>query len=137
MKRSPTSKIGLLVISLLVIGAVLGACGSASEPEDQVFDLTISDGKLDLDPSVIQVKQGDTVTLRIDGDELGTFHLHGYDLEVDVSPDDTASVEFTADATGAFRITFHGAGEGEEGAEHQEEGEGEEVTIASLEVQPR
>ena len=135
MKRTSVFRMGLLAASLLIIGAVLGACGDESEPEDRVFDLTISDGKLDLDPSDIQVKQGDTVTLRIDADEHGSFHLHGYDLEVGVSPDETASMGFTADATGAFRITFHGGGE--EDGEHQEEGEGEEVNIASLVVQPR
>ena len=143
-----------LVISVSLAALVLftsvlafGACGGGAEPEARDFDLQIEDKKLNFDPSVIKVKQGDTVTLRIDADESGTFHLHGYDIQKEVGPDGTTTMELTASATGRFNITFHPGGGGEEehaeseeaqaeGDEHAE-GEGEEIMIASFEVHPR
>lgn len=120
---------------LLTSALALGACGGGSEPEARAFDLKIEERKLNLDPAVIKVKQGDTVTLRIDADEHGTVHLHGYDIEKEVGPDGTTTMELTASATGQFNITFHPGGEGE-GGEHAED-EGEEIMIASFEVHPR
>ena len=124
---------------IMAAALTLSACGGDSEPQDREFDLRIEDGKLDLDPAVIKVSQGDSVTLRIDADEHGTFHLHGYDIEIEVGPDSTAVMDITASATGNFPITFHA----NDGGGHEAEGEGEkhdeeeEPTIASLEVHPR
>ena len=130
---------GLAMLSLvLATSVVLAACGGGSEPEHRPFDLTIKDRKLDLDPAVVKVKQDDTVTLSIRSDESGRFHLHGYDIEKDVGPDETTVMEFTANATGDFRITFHPGTAGEEREEEeQHEEEGEELPIGSLEVHPR
>jgi hypothetical protein len=36
------------------------------------------------------VREGDSVTLRIDSDEPMEFHLHGYDAEREVQPGETA-----------------------------------------------
>ena len=124
---------------IMATALTLSGCGGDSEPQDREFDLRVEDGKLDLDPAVIKVDQGDSVTLRMDADEHGTFHLHGYDIEIEVGPDSTAVMDVTANATGNFPITFHANQEEghegeEEGEEHDEE---EEPTIGSLEVHPR
>ena len=130
---------GLILLALVASLAALAACGGDSEPETRTFDLEISDAGLNLDRMDMDVKQGDTVTLRIDTDEHGTFHLHGYDIEREVGPDDTATMEFLANATGKFDITFHPGGESEEHEEeeHDEGHEGEEKLIGSLRVEPR
>ena len=77
------------------------------------------------------------VTLKIKADDAGEFHLHGYDIEMDVSPAQTVDLYFVASATGRFRITFH-AEEVNAGSEDEhKEGGKEETTIGFLEVQPR
>ncbi len=97
-------------MTLAVSAVALAAC-STSEPEDRLFDLSIEHGALTLDPPVMKVDQGDTVTLNFDSDEHGSVHLHGYDEEFEVGPDEIATLEFTADATGSFKLTLHAAGE--------------------------
>ena len=149
MKTNTFARAFLLPVAALAVVGVLGACGGGSEPEAREFGLRIEGRKLNLDPAVIKVNQGDTVTLNIDADEHGTFHLHGYDIEIDLSLDETAKMEFVASATGKFNITFH-PGEEEQGKtgeqKHEEDKkdsgdthdeEAEEIPIASLEVRPR
>jgi len=135
MKASTFSRAVLLGVATLGAALILSACGAGAEPEDREFDLRIEERRLNLQPAVIKVNQGDGVTLNVDADEHGIFHLHGYDIEIDLSPEQTASMAFTANATGKFSITFHPGEEVQgEGGEHDEEGE--EIPIASLEVQP-
>ena len=135
MKAKPFIGPAFVVLALLVSVAVLSACGGP-EGQDREFDLTFEHG--DLEPSVVRVDHRDNVTLRLDSDEHGTLHLHGYDIDLHVDPDGTAIMEFKADATGRFKITFHGIEEDpEEGGDGNEHGEEEEREVASLEVLPR
>lgn len=99
-----------LVPALLVTALVASACGS-SRPEARQFDLEIREGKLALDPAVVRVNQGDSVTLHFGTDQAGAVHIHGYDIEQSVTPGQSASVQFTANATGRFTMTFHLGGE--------------------------
>ena len=91
------------VIVLASLAAV-AACGS-SDPEDLTFNLEISDRGLE--PEVVKVKQNDNVTLELGTDEPGSIHLHGYDIEQDVSPGEPTTIAFVANATGDFKIGFH------------------------------
>lgn len=120
------------------------ACGRDEESEHQEISLEVSEAKWSLESDTIRVAQGDTVTLNITSDELGTFHLHGYDIEIPVGPDETGGINFDATATGRFNITFHaGAEEGGDDDTHHTEGddkhteEGEEVDLGAIEVHPR
>ncbi len=96
--------------ALLVVALAASACGP-SRPEARQFDLEIRDGKLALDPAVVRVNQGDSVTLSFRTDQAGAVHIHGYDIEQSVTPGQAASVQFTANATGRFTMTFHPDGE--------------------------
>ena len=144
----------LLMAVLLGSAMATSACGSEVETQHSELNLEIHNRKLDLNPAVIKVNQGDKVTLRIAADEHGTFHLHGYDIEVEVGPGEAVLMELTSDAAGSFPITFHPVSEGansermKKSADAKDEGktetdagehedEGEEIPIASLEVHPR
>ena len=61
-----------------------------------------------LSPETIRVSQGDSVTLSLETDQPGTFHIHGYDYHQEARVGEITNFQFTADATGRFRINFHG-----------------------------
>ena len=104
----------VIVASAVFVSISLGlwACGESVEPQAREFSLRIEDRKLNDELAVIKVNQNDTVTLRIDSDEKGIFHLHGYDEEISVGPDETSTIALSASATGRFKITFHPSAEG-------------------------
>ncbi len=98
---------GLLTIAVTVLVLLAGCAGG--EPQDVEVAVTIRDDRMS--PDTIQVKHGDTVTLKVDSDIAGAIHLHGYDIEREVQPGEVADFAFTADATGRYRIAFHKAGQ--------------------------
>ena len=82
--------------------------GSASVRDD-VFELSIKGGKLRSGPEVLQVHQGERVTLNIRSDGRDELHLHGYDLHAQLGPGETTSLQFIADRTGRFGMELHKA----------------------------
>jgi plastocyanin len=82
------------------------------------FDLVIRNRELQQDEKTLRVTQGDNVELTWTSDEAGKLHLHGYDIEFEVSPGEPSTVTFQAHATGRFPITSHGfSGEHQHGHE--------------------
>jgi len=148
-------------MSIAILAMFLVGCGAESKPEDRTFELAISGGALE--PDLVEVKQGDRLTLDIDSDQEGTFHVHGYNEMVDLDHDGTGKLQFTTDATGRFSLVLHlfaeeesddkkGEHEGEkmEGghddddekkeSEHEMGDHGDDeavITLGTLEVQPR
>ncbi len=105
---------------LLALAAALAfaACGGG-DPESLQFGLSIQERQLIIDEGELVAKQDDEITLTLDTDESGAFHLHGYDLEREVAVGETTTLSFTANATGRFGITFHpGAGGHSHATEH-------------------
>ena len=131
-------RISLLIITMAGVGTILAAACGGSTPEAVEIPVTV-EGKT-MNPGTIRVKQGDMVTLKIDAEDDGEFHLHGYDIEQNIDGDAVASFYFVADATGRFKITFHHSKKGDD--EHKEgnhgnEEEDAEFDIGFLEVGPR
>ncbi len=128
--------VGAAILATLLVAA----CGGGGEPENLVIPVTVEHEKLE--PETLKVKHNDMVTLRIETDEPGEFHLHGYDIREDVVPGETTDFVFEASAEGRFKIAFHptSGSDDEEAEEHgdedHEEGE-EEIDIGTLEVRPR
>jgi heme/copper-type cytochrome/quinol oxidase subunit 2 len=75
-----------------------------------VYDIVVQRGKRVSEPAVLKVHQGDDVKFRITSDVADKFHLHGYNLEVPVSPERSAVLEFTAKLTGRFTYELHKSG---------------------------
>jgi hypothetical protein len=128
----------MLIITMAGVGTILAAACGGSAPEAVEIPVTV-EGKT-MNPGTIRVKQGDMVTLKIDAEDDGEFHLHGYDIEQNIDGDAVASFYFVADATGRFKITFHHSKKGDD--EHKEgnhgrEEEDAEFDIGFLEVGPR
>jgi plastocyanin len=131
----------MLLATTVAAGSILAAACGGSAPEAVEIPVDVTGEAMD--PGTIRVKQGDMVTLKINAEESGEFHLHGYDIEQDIDEDGVADLYFAADATGRFRITFHHTGEDEDEKEEKEgdhghdDEEGKEVDIGFLEVGPR
>ena len=98
---------------LAVLIAVLAAACGSSDPEELEISVSLRDKNMT--PETVRVSQDDTVTLKIDSDAPGSLHLHGYDIEQEVTPGTVADFVFVADATGRYRMAFHPAAAGGHG----------------------
>ena len=76
-----------------------------SAPRERTIDLAVEDGAMT--PEEIEVGEGDRVRLRVTSDEQMEIHLHGYDIEREVTPGEPATLSFEADLTGRFEIEDH------------------------------
>lgn len=109
----------LALVVVLVLGGLFvalrpdapssGAAGSDNAGTDgsqrKVFDVSVEDGRMS--PDEIEVTEGDRVTLRLTSDAPLEVHLHGYDLEAEVAPEEPVDLSFEADLTGRFEIEDH------------------------------
>lgn len=105
-------KRALIVIPplILLVGLffVFRPAPPAAEPKAQTFDLQVEGDSMT--PEEVEVREGDRMNLRVESDAPAEFHVHGYDLEREVEPDETATLSFTADITGRFDIEGHPVG---------------------------
>ena len=100
---------GATVPVLTAMFLLIAGEGAAESP---VFELSVRNGELPLERRVIRVRQGDDVTLRWTTDQALAIHLHGYDIELPLSPAAPDTMRFTARASGRFPIEFHAHGRG-------------------------
>jgi ABC-type glycerol-3-phosphate transport system substrate-binding protein len=129
----------IAILALLALSLVAAACGGG-EPESVSIDLEVRDRQL-VGNDVLSAKKGDTVALNWTADESVTIHLHGYNIEESVTPGETTTFAFTADAEGHFMIEAHGFGatdgDHHDGEEPEESEADEEVTLGYFDVLPR
>ncbi len=131
-----------LLLAVGLIAIIAGAACSGGDPQELDIEVSIDHGVMN--PETIEVIQGDMVTLKILANEGGEFHLHTYDIEMDIEAGSETDFFFVAEATGRFKITYHPQGESEhneeekEGEEeHDQQDEAGEIEVGFLEVQPR
>jgi hypothetical protein len=131
-----------LLLAVGLIAIIAGAACSGGDPQELDIEVSIDHGLMN--PETIEVIQGDMVTLKILANEGGEFHLHTYDIEMDIEAGSETDFFFVAEATGRFKITYHPQGESEhneeekEGEEeHDQQDEAGEIEVGFLEVQPR
>jgi hypothetical protein len=94
------------------MGAPTDAEGQGTQaraPRQDVFDLVIKGGKPVAGPVLLQVHEGEQVTLNIRSDSMDELHLHGYDLHAHIGPEQTATLHFSASRTGRFGLELHKA----------------------------
>ena len=104
--------------------AALIRAAVAQEGPRRVIEARIENRKMVAPSEAIRITEGDVIELRWTSDEAVDLHLHGYDVELHVRPDEPAAMVIEAYATGRFPITSHGWGEGHD-------------TLTYLEVYPR
>lgn len=106
------AKTPILTVTVVVVLVGLGLVGlffalrpapqEEAEPQERAVDLEIRGDAMS--PPEIVVGEGDRVTLEITADRPMELHLHGYDLEEEVSPGEPAELSFDAGITGRFGI---------------------------------
>jgi len=116
--------------AIVLLGVVL-LCGAAAARE---FEIGIRDRRVEGSASTLRVRRGETVLLRFRTDEAVSLHVHGYDVQVKVSPTAPALSRFEATVAGRFPITAHEFGAV---ADPKARPKGHrEVTLLHLEVLP-
>lgn len=108
------------VLRLLSAAAVIGMTGAVSTivmpharaAEARRIAVEIKERHVVGAGNVIRVGEGDMVELVWSTDERVELHLHGYDIELTVTPGNPAVMRFEAYASGRFPVTSHGFGDG-------------------------
>lgn len=71
------------------------------------YEMVIKHGAKRSGPEVMQVSEGDEVTLKISSDQADELHVHGYDLYTKIVPGTPAVLSFQADRSGRFTMELH------------------------------
>lgn len=71
-------------------------------PQPKIFALSIKNKKLISGSETISVTQGDKVVIKITSDTPEEYHLHGYDISLDLEKDTPAQLSFVASVSGRF-----------------------------------
>ena len=107
MPRLPR-RLTLTAAGLLLVGGCTPSDTSSCSTPSVTLEATVTDEAMD--PSALAVCRGQDVTLELHSQTDGVFHLHGYDEQVpatSLTPGETTTLEFTADAAGQFVIELH------------------------------
>ncbi len=104
---------GRIAPLLLVSAIALAGCVSENRPEDcdadeRTIELTVSAGALEPDDPA--ACRGQLVTLVIDSEVDGVFHIHGLDAVVPattIAAGEELTIEFEATTSGQFPIELH------------------------------
>lgn len=103
------------VILLLAVGLLAAACVDASLPADCDEPAATREATVMADamsPSSVEVCRDQQVTLIIDPETDGVFHIHGYDDSVPATPIEAGvllRLQFAAGRSGQFPIELHPA----------------------------
>ena len=82
-----------------------GDATTSTTGSEKTIDVAVAGGTMT--PSEITVNEGDRVNLRVTSDSPLELHLHGYDIEKDIEPNEPMEIPFDATITGRFEIEDH------------------------------
>ena len=81
--------------------------GEMSEGSATAINLVLEGGRPAGGVKRHRVNAGDSVTLFVSGDTTDELHIHGYDLLVRFSPQQSGSITFDANIPGVFEVETH------------------------------
>jgi hypothetical protein len=97
---------------IVIVVAMVTSAVAADAVLRKVLTLSVVNGAVVGVGDTVKVQQGDDVELRWSSDKPMELHLHGYDIEVKVSPQASAVMSFKANIPGRFPVEPHGQGPG-------------------------
>jgi hypothetical protein len=95
----------LVRAGVLALAAAWLSAGIVGGQESRRFDLALKGGELPREQRTLRVKQNESVELRWSSDKPIVLHLHGYDIELAVKPDEPAAMAFVAKIAGRFALS--------------------------------
>lgn len=109
---------GLAIGGLLLVSGCSGASSNAAPPpgaagsstkSGQATDIVVAvkDGKVSPKTHRVKVAVGSSVRILVSSDVDDEVHVHGYDIEREISAGQSVTIEFTADQTGVFEVETH------------------------------
>jgi hypothetical protein len=112
LRRATHSTI-LGIAVCVTLAQLVWAADAATPPQHpaKVFELAIANGRVVAAINTIRVKRGDYVELRWSTDRTISLHLHGYDIERQVTPQSPATMALKAHLAGRFSVSEHGSGD--------------------------
>ncbi|MET9436579.1 hypothetical protein [Streptomyces sp. NPDC006551] len=87
-----------------------GTTAPGAPVHGRTVEITISGTSVQPPPSRVELRKGDSVTLRVTSDRDDTLHVHGYDRELPLPAGRPASLTLTADRSGLFEVETHASG---------------------------
>lgn len=76
----------------------------------QTVAVRIEGGDVQPPPDRVKVVLGQRVRIVVESDVADEIHVHGYELEAEVTPTEPAAIEFVADEPGLFEVETHETG---------------------------
>ena len=106
------------------------------QQQEQHVALAIAQRKIAAKPPTIRVRQDTWITVDWSTDEIVSIHLHGYDQLLEVKPGETKTMRIDATVPGRFPVSAHDYGAQTEGKGKQHKHH-REAPLMYLEVLPR
>ncbi|HEY4038638.1 MAG TPA: hypothetical protein VGM15_07445 [Burkholderiaceae bacterium] len=110
MRALPVLGATAVVLLSLVLLSLAQAAFAETAGEHRILTFSLVNGAVRNAADTVKVRQGDDLELRWSSDQPMQLHLHGYDIEVRVSPQAPAVMAFKANLPGRFPIEPHGPG---------------------------
>jgi hypothetical protein len=117
-------RIGLLVaaVAIAVVAFVIAKPGSSDNNNDstttqaagkgkpagpKTFRIALKNHQVASGPKVISVKHGDSAVIVVSSDKPETVHLHGFEIEHEITPSKPGRYAFKAKNEGAYALESH------------------------------
>ncbi|KAF1070205.1 hypothetical protein SAMN05443579_107392 [Variovorax sp. PDC80] len=110
MDRAMTTNPNRLRLRLIALAALAPLAGAAAAASPK-FSVELVGGRIKGDDT-LKVRQGDQVQISVVSDQPLVLHLHGYDIEAQVTPPAPALLSFKASLAGRFPVHEHRHGPG-------------------------
>ena len=90
-------------------GSVSSSASATKSGAQQRIEVTFAHGQASGNTGRVQVAKGTSVSLVVTSDVADEVHLHGYDIEKELSPGTPVTLQFDATLTGVFEVELHKA----------------------------
>lgn len=97
----------ILALLLVAVLTLTGACSSTTASGPVTIDVTIANGKVTPAATTDNVSLGATVTINVTSDAADTVHVHGYEIEKEITASTKTVITFVADKTGRYEVETH------------------------------
>ena len=109
---------------------------STNNKEFTKQELNINFKNMELIPNNINIKENSELNLNITSDIKGKLHIHGYNIEGEISKNKISNITIKLNATGNFPIAFHPESSHDEHDHKTEKTKHEETLVGNLIVNP-